>query len=87
MTNSSHWTKHLRTWRSDVKQPLEWHKQNLANMTVFMTSQQRTLDRQKEDLARTQARIDFLTDQIKHAERQGMTAFDSDRLLKKRVKK
>lgn len=70
-----------------MKCRIEWHKTNLDNMKFYRDRVALDIERRQLDLARQEADIAFLTEQIETAIKQGKEEFDEDKFLHKRKKK
>lgn len=68
-----------------MKNTLEWHREGLANAESSLAYEERRLAETQRSVERMRERVAFRKAQITEAERRGMTDFDADRLLVKRV--
>jgi hypothetical protein len=69
-----------------MKQSITWHKVGAFNRAKGLERDRRNLDELQARFIRNRNDLAFLQAQIAEAERRGMDAFDSDRLLVKRAK-
>lgn len=66
-----------------MKQPLDQHKRNLANVQDYVARLRRELLRRQEEIDRLEKDILFRDGQILRAEAMGLDAFDGERFGRK----
>jgi hypothetical protein len=65
-----------------MKHDLAWHEECLRNMRDNYAREAARVEREKQELARREARIIALECQLAEAKRRGMNGFDPDRFLR-----
>lgn len=68
-----------------AKQPLDWHRMCFMNWSRSVEEKRKIAVRAQADFEKSERGLSFYRKQIEAAEVRGLDAFDSDRLLVKRV--
>lgn len=66
-----------------MKQPIQWHKDCLKNMTASAIRKRDEANRIRDDADRIDRGVAFLARQIEAAEKAGKDGFDSERFMAK----